>query len=285
VAHVYSDWAGCRKTSRSTSGGTVRLGAHTIMVWSSNQAVVALSSGEAELYALTKGAANILGMISLAADFGMTLHGRIFSDASAALGVVNRTGVGKLRHIRVQFLWIQDKVRDGELEVKKVPGVDNPADLLTKNVDAATMNRHLVALGYESLTTRASTAPSLNYMAKALQAIMGEESESYEDSKEEDYKKDLNGEDVKDKWEFEGMYVTRKHEGMRYELFTPRRVSGAPPSKALTPTRITEGVFLMSGRSFRRVDTWTARSTAHLPLSEPWTGRSIFIIREGERST
>jgi hypothetical protein len=73
-AHVDSDWAGCRKTCRSTSGGAIRLGAHTIIAWSQSQAVVALSSGEAELYALTKGAAHVLGIISLAGDFGMTLH-------------------------------------------------------------------------------------------------------------------------------------------------------------------------------------------------------------------
>ena len=260
----------------------MRLGAHTVMAWSASQAVVALSSGEAELYALTKGAANVLGMMSLAADFGMHLHGRIHSDASAALGVVNRTGVGKLRHIRVQFLWIQDKVRLGELEVKKVPGKENPADLLTKNVDCNTMQRHLKELGFESLVTRAASAPNLNYIALVLKAKLEDDyTDDYPDETEENNLDVVN----EDGWEYEGIHVVRNHETLRQELFTPRRVHGAPPCRILTPTRITEGVLSISGKRFRRIDTWTARSTAHMSLSEPWTGRSIFIIKEGEHST
>ena len=57
-----------------------------MLLWSSTQAVVAMSSGEAELYALTKGAANTMGMMSLASDFGQNLHGHVASDASAEIG-------------------------------------------------------------------------------------------------------------------------------------------------------------------------------------------------------
>ena len=52
-----SDWAGCKTTCRRTSGGAALWGSHCIKAWSSTQATVALSSAEAELYALTKGAA------------------------------------------------------------------------------------------------------------------------------------------------------------------------------------------------------------------------------------
>jgi hypothetical protein len=44
--HVDSDWAGCKRTCRSTSGGTISLGNHTLTAWSTTQAVVAMSSGE-----------------------------------------------------------------------------------------------------------------------------------------------------------------------------------------------------------------------------------------------
>ena len=45
---VDTDYAGCRKTRKSTSGGQVLLGQHSIKSWSVTQAVIALSSGEAE---------------------------------------------------------------------------------------------------------------------------------------------------------------------------------------------------------------------------------------------
>merc|ERR1711895_351289 len=55
--HVWvdTDYAGCRKTRKSTSGGVLMLGEHLIKGWSVTQAVIALSSGEAEYYGIVKG--------------------------------------------------------------------------------------------------------------------------------------------------------------------------------------------------------------------------------------
>ena len=47
-----SDWAGCRKTRKSTSGGAIMIGGHCIKVWSHTQGPIALSSAEAEYYAI-----------------------------------------------------------------------------------------------------------------------------------------------------------------------------------------------------------------------------------------
>ena len=137
------------------------LGSHCLKGYSATQATVALSSVEAELYAMTKGAATALGVISLAADFGISLSGLVHCDASAALGIVNRQGLGKLRHINVRYLWLQEKVKDKELDVVKVPGVDNPADLFTKHLDANAMWKHIKKLGFYSAKGRAATAPKL----------------------------------------------------------------------------------------------------------------------------
>ena len=67
--------------------------------WSTTQAVVALSSAEAELYALLKATSQTLGLVSLASDFGLELSAKVRTDASAALGIVNRQGLGKLTHL------------------------------------------------------------------------------------------------------------------------------------------------------------------------------------------
>ena len=44
-----SDWAGDKKTRKSTSGGVITIGSHYIKSWSKSQSVIALSSAEAEL--------------------------------------------------------------------------------------------------------------------------------------------------------------------------------------------------------------------------------------------
>ena len=80
--------------------------------------------------------------------------------------------------------------------------------------------------------------------------------------------------------------LERRHSKPRRELFTPRRVEGAPPSRALTTARITEGTFLATGERFRRVDSWTQRATAHLELRDWWIGKTIFVLRSehGQRA-
>ena len=83
---------------------------------------------------MLKGATMSLGFISLAGDFGRELQGRVRSDASAAIAIVNRSGVGKLRHVRVQYFWLQQRVRDKEILVQKVAETENPADLMTKHL-------------------------------------------------------------------------------------------------------------------------------------------------------
>ena len=51
-----SGFAGCTESRESSSARVIRLGNHTITAWTINQAVLALSSGEAEYYALLKSA-------------------------------------------------------------------------------------------------------------------------------------------------------------------------------------------------------------------------------------
>ena len=82
-----ADWAGCKLTRRSTIGGCIMVGRHTIKSWSRTQSLVVLSSGESELYATLKAAAESLGMISLLKYFGWHVAGEIWGDASATLGI------------------------------------------------------------------------------------------------------------------------------------------------------------------------------------------------------
>ncbi len=118
-----SDFAGCQKSRKSTSGGIVRHGEHVIKSWSTNQAVIALSSGEAEYDALVKGVSGAIGITNLCKDLGTIKEGpiRAKTDASAAIGIASRPGVGKVRHIEVNQLWLQQKVYDKSVEILKVP--------------------------------------------------------------------------------------------------------------------------------------------------------------------
>ena len=56
VVYVDADFAGCRATRRSTCGGCVMWGQAMLKAWSRTLSTLALSTGEAELGAIVKGA-------------------------------------------------------------------------------------------------------------------------------------------------------------------------------------------------------------------------------------
>ena len=61
-------------------------------------------------------------------DLGVKWKFRINTDASAAKVITARKGAGKIRHIEVSQLWIQDHVRRGEICIRKVDTKENLAD-------------------------------------------------------------------------------------------------------------------------------------------------------------
>ena len=156
-----TDFAGCVKTRKSTSGGVVQLGGHTIRTWSTHQSVIALSSGEAEYYGMVKGASVGLGVRALMEDLGWEYSGSIElrTDASAAIGIANRVGVGKVRHIEVSQLWLQHKVASKDIVVIKVEGGSNIADALTKPLDANNLRAHISGVGAVVREDRHEMAP------------------------------------------------------------------------------------------------------------------------------
>ena len=86
-------------------------------------------------------------------DFGRESEGVVYADSSAALAIAKRKGAGKMRHINVNSLWIQERQNEKDLELRKVLGTENPADLMTKfvpkakaeaSVEYATNSRHRV---------------------------------------------------------------------------------------------------------------------------------------------
>ena len=156
-----TDYAGCKVTRRSTSGGCVLLGKHMVRHWASTQRSVTQSSGEAELNGIVKGVCEGMGMRSLAADFGINLQVKVYADASAAIGICRRTGVGRVRHLAVGQLWVQDVVRSGEVALFKIIGTENPADISTNPQPAAMIARHLATMNMQAIKGRPVCAPSI----------------------------------------------------------------------------------------------------------------------------
>ena len=142
--------------------------------YSRTQSTVALSSAEAELYATVTAASEGLGLAAMCEEYGCRVIPWINVDASAAIGIAQIKGLGKVRHLNTQSLWIQDAVRERRVQLEKVGGNLNPADLFTKHVPAEVMQRHMLRVGLCPQEGRAATAPKLVTGAEDIAMEVGE---------------------------------------------------------------------------------------------------------------
>ena len=106
---VDTDFAGCGQTGRRTSGEFTMYNGHCVKHYSVTQSLLCLSSGESELHGISKGLSVGLGMQSIAEDLGFDISVRIHSDACAAIGIARKRGLGKIRNLDVEDLWVQQK--------------------------------------------------------------------------------------------------------------------------------------------------------------------------------
>ena len=137
------------------------IGEHYIKGWSATQASITLSSAEAELVAMTKATAETMGIMSMIRDLGHDKKGIVYADSSAALAIADRKGSGKLRHINIRFLWIQEKERREEVQLRKIKGTMNPADMMTKYLAPNRIADLARRLGQVALDGRAEAALDL----------------------------------------------------------------------------------------------------------------------------
>jgi hypothetical protein len=78
---------------------------------------------------------------------GYEVEVTIWTDSTVGKSVASRRGLGKLRHVELKYLWIQDVMKEGRLKVRKVDGANNVADHLTKGKSGSEMARMLRGAG------------------------------------------------------------------------------------------------------------------------------------------
>ena len=130
--------------------------------------ILALSSGESELAAVVKGAGEGLGYKSCLEDFGVSLPVELHSDATAAIGMCRREGLGRVRHLSTGDLWIQQLVRHRRLQLFKCHTDDNIADLMTKGLSRPRIVHLMQLMYYQLQGGRSPIAPIRDNTAPLL---------------------------------------------------------------------------------------------------------------------
>ena len=151
------------RPSQLVGGGAVCFGEHTLNTYCTQQKEIASSSAEAELYAMVFASAEALAISAYARDLGLNLGIEMYYDSVASLGI------GKVRHLRTQRLWVQEVRVSGRIAYRHFLGEKNPADLLTKHLGAEVIAKHVETLSMVWVEGRAESAPTLDSVASYLQ--------------------------------------------------------------------------------------------------------------------
>ena len=146
-------------TRKATTGVVTMLGKHCLKSSSNSQQELGLSSGENEFCGIVKGSSVGLGFVALAQDLHVVLKLRVRSDSSAAIAMASRRGLGKVRHISLRYLWVQQRVHNKEIELQKESGDSNLSDLQTKHLAEKRMLLLLRTMGFHFMTGRAASMP------------------------------------------------------------------------------------------------------------------------------
>ena len=141
------DWAPTTElVRRSTSGGVIRYGLHTWDCYSVTQATIALSSAESEFFATGSATARGLQCKAYLTETERPCELDIYSDSSAGRGMCQRTGVGKVRHLELRFLWLQERMRLKVFRLNKETTEEMTADILTKYCEWPRIEKHCATL-------------------------------------------------------------------------------------------------------------------------------------------
>ena len=97
-------------------------------------------------------------------DLGYSFKVKIFTDASTGKSIASRRGLGKVRHLDVSQLWVQEKVQSGAISLHKIKNTFNSSDCLTKYLDNAALKQCMEQLDMWHFEGRSELAPQLNLL-------------------------------------------------------------------------------------------------------------------------
>ena len=140
-------------TRRSVNGWMTRLCGAVISVRSKMMPIVALSVTEAELFAATLAAQDMLFIMRILHSVGLKVELPMILevDNKSVKDIANNwTTGGRTRHIEVKQYFLRELKEAGLIHVKWISGDSNPSDIFTKNLGGPLFNKHVKSfVGYD----------------------------------------------------------------------------------------------------------------------------------------
>jgi hypothetical protein len=148
TAYCDSDWGNDPETRRSKTGYVIIVAGGVIAWQTKAQKSVALSSCEAELYALCEAVKEIMWLSSFLTELGVQFELPILHcDNRGAIALAqNPVGHQRSKHINIRYYFVREAIANGVLKVEYVATSENLADIFTKSTVAVVFSKHVAVV-------------------------------------------------------------------------------------------------------------------------------------------
>nr|GEX92568.1 copia protein [Tanacetum cinerariifolium] len=149
----HADYAGCKDTFKSTSGGAQFLGEKLVSWSSKKQDCTSLSTAKSEYVSLSACFAQVLWMRTQLTDYGYHFDKiLIYCESKSAIAIsYNPVQHSRTKHIAVRYHFIKEHVEKGTIELYFVKTDYQLADIFTKALPVDRFNYLVCLLGMRSL--------------------------------------------------------------------------------------------------------------------------------------
>ena len=154
LIYTDSDFGGSLIDRKSTTGYCTFLGGNLVTWRSKKQNVVSKSSTEAEFRAISKGIDEVLWLRHLLRDLKILYKEpiRLLCDNQSAIYLAHDPLYhDRVKHVDIDYFYIQEKLENGIIEIKHVGTEDQVADIFTKGLPTRIFTRLVSKLGMKSL--------------------------------------------------------------------------------------------------------------------------------------
>ncbi|CAH9116094.1 unnamed protein product [Cuscuta europaea] len=151
-----SDWGGTTDDGRSTTAYVLYLGPNIISWKSTKQKSVSRSSTEAEYRAVANAGAEILWVKNVLHELGITLSSvpMLYCDNQGATYVcVNPVFHSRMKHLALDFFFVRELIKRGQLHVSHISTKLQIADALTKPLGQSLFEHFRSKLGVSDGTS------------------------------------------------------------------------------------------------------------------------------------
>ena len=148
VTYCDSDWGNDPDTRRSKTGYVVTVAGGAAAWQTKSQKSVALSSCEAEFYALCEASKEVMWVSSFLTELGVKFDTPvIYCDNQGAAALArNPVGHQRSKHIDIRYFFIREAIANEVLKVDYVATTDNVADIFTKATVAVIFHKHAAVI-------------------------------------------------------------------------------------------------------------------------------------------